>query len=196
MCTKAVRWASPRPRLSAQVLQSKMKRTKESDMDGQSKRFSFGFSRGRSGKSTLAKHFFFYPFYFQGISEGKVCEESRGLGKRIGVPKAFPHLASEIQRIIHVLDNPGDGKFVSMPDLCEYDTALNEQGLSDIHSYRADCLKLSLQQPLEEQVVFYRSTKRVTNPELVTSKSVPGQLLLEHAAEMMHATTCKLPEAD
>ena len=53
-------------------------------------------------------------------------------------PKAFPQLASEIQRTIHVLDNPGDGKFVSMPDLCEqYVTALNEQGLSDIHSYRA-----------------------------------------------------------
>ena len=36
----------------------------------------------------------------------------------------------------------------------------------------------------------------MTNPELVTSKSVPRQLLLEHAAEMMRATTCKLPEAD
>ena len=34
----------------------------------------------------------------------------------------------------------------------------------------------------------------MTNPELVTSKSVPGQLLLEHAAEMMHATKCKLPD--
>ena len=29
-----------------------------------------------------------HPFYFQGISEGKVCEESRGLGKRIGVPQS------------------------------------------------------------------------------------------------------------
>ena len=35
----------------------------------------------------------------------------------------------------------------------------------------------------------------MTDPELVTSKSVPRQLLLDHAAEMMHATTCKLPEA-
>ena len=71
VCTKAVRWASPRPRLrcdqgrrghfssssiaqravchSCKVLQSTMKRTKESDMDGQAKLFSFGFSRGRSG---------------------------------------------------------------------------------------------------------------------------------------------------
>ena len=111
--------------------------------------------------------------------------------------KAFSQLASEIQRIIHVLDNPGDGKFVSMPDLCEqYVTALSEQGLSDIHSYRADRLKHRLQQPLGEQVVFFRSAKRVTNPDLVTSKSVPWQLFLEHAAEIMHATTCKLPEAD
>ena len=66
-----MRWASPRPRLrcdqrrrvhfssssiaqravchSCKVLQSTMKRTKESDMDGQAKLFSFGFSRGRSG---------------------------------------------------------------------------------------------------------------------------------------------------
>ena len=71
MCTKAVRWASPRLRLrcdqrrwvhfssssiaqravchSCKVLQSTMKRTKESDMDGQGKLFSFGFSRGQSG---------------------------------------------------------------------------------------------------------------------------------------------------
>ena len=65
-------------------------------------------------------------------------------------PKAFSQLASEIHRTIHVLDvNPGDGKFVSMPDLCkQYVTALNEQGLSDIQIYRADCLKLRLQQPL------------------------------------------------
>ena len=76
VCTKAVRWASPRPRLrwvykklrsrwnqhsssssiaqhavchSCKVLQSTMKRMKESDMDGQTKLFSFGFSRGRSG---------------------------------------------------------------------------------------------------------------------------------------------------
>ena len=28
-------------------------------------------------------------------------------------PKAFSQLASEIQRTIHVLDNPGDGKFVT-----------------------------------------------------------------------------------
>ena len=34
---------------SCKVLQSTMKRTKESDMDGQAKLFSFGFSRGRSG---------------------------------------------------------------------------------------------------------------------------------------------------
>ena len=33
---------------SCKVLQSTMKRTKESDMDGQAKLFSFGFSRGRS----------------------------------------------------------------------------------------------------------------------------------------------------
>ena len=67
-------------------------------------------------------------------------------------PKAFSQLAFEIQRTIHVLDvNPGDGKFVSMPDLCkQYVTALNEQGLSDIQSYRADCLKLRLQQPWGE----------------------------------------------
>ena len=44
--------------------------------------------------------------------------------------------------------------------------------------------------------MFFESAKRVTNPELVTSKFVLRQLLLEHAAEMMHATTCKLPEAD
>ena len=33
-------------------------------------------------------------------------------------PNAFSQLASEIQRTIHVLDNPGarDGKFVSMPE--------------------------------------------------------------------------------
>ena len=44
-------------------------------------------------------------------------------------PKVFSQLASEIQGKIHVLDNPGDGKFVSMPDLCEqYVTASNEQG--------------------------------------------------------------------
>ena len=88
VCTKAVRWASPRPRLrcdqrrpplpvglrrvykkstctlsmvssssiaqrgvchSCKVLQSTMKRTKESDLDGQAKLFSFGFSQGRSG---------------------------------------------------------------------------------------------------------------------------------------------------
>ena len=73
-------------------------------------------------------------------------------------PKAFSQLASEIQRTI--LDNPSDGKFVSIPDLCEqYLTALNKQGLSDIHSYRADCLKLRLQQPLGEQVVFFWSAK-------------------------------------
>ena len=44
-------------------------------------------------------------------------------------------------------------KFVSMPDLCEqYVTALSEQGLrlSDTRSYRADCLKLRLLQPLGE----------------------------------------------
>ena len=117
-------------------------------------------------------------------------------------PKAFSQLASEIQRTIHVLDNPGarDGKFVSMPELCEqYVTALNEQGLCDIHSYRVPeqiALKIRLQQPLGEQVVFFQSAKRVTNPELVTSKFVPRQLLLEHAAEMMHAATCKLPETD
>ena len=36
-------------------------------------------------------------------------------------PEAFSQLVSEIQRTIHVLDvNPGDGKFVSMPDLCNY----------------------------------------------------------------------------
>ena len=34
---------------SCKVLQSTMKRTKESDMDGQAKLFSFGFSRGRNG---------------------------------------------------------------------------------------------------------------------------------------------------
>ena len=33
----------------------------------------------------------------------------------------------------------------------------------------------------------------MTNPELVTSNSVPRQLLLKNAAEMMHATTCELP---
>ena len=151
-----------------------------------------------------------HPFYFQGISEGKVCEESRGLGERIGVPQAFlssNELYSTLKSFLSWLlksreqymywTTRGDGKFVSMPDLCEqYLTALNEQGLSDIHSYRADCLKLRLQQPLGEQVVFSRSSKRVTNPELVTSKSVPRQLLLEHAAEMMHTTPCKLPEAD
>ena len=64
MCTKAVHWASPRPRLrcdqrrrvhfssssiaqravchSCKVLQSTMKRTKESDMDRQAKLFSVG----------------------------------------------------------------------------------------------------------------------------------------------------------
>ena len=135
-----------------------------------------------------------HPFYLQGISEAKVREESGGERGSV-YAKAFSQLASEIQRTI--LDNPGDGKFVSMPDLCEqYVTALNEQGLSDIHSYRADRLKLRLQQHFGEQVVFFRSAKRVTDPELVTAKSIPRQLLLEHAAEMMHATTCKLPEAD
>ena len=62
-------------------------------------------------------------------------------------PKAFSQLASEIQRTIHVLEIPGarDGKFVSMPELCEqYVTKLIEQGLSDIHSYRADCIETSL----------------------------------------------------
>ena len=60
-------------------------------------------------------------------------------------PKAFSQLASE--KTIHVLDNPGarDGKLVSMPELCEqYVIALIEQGLSDIHSYRADCIETSL----------------------------------------------------
>ena len=81
-----------------------------------------------------------HPFYLQGISEAQVREESRGERGTV-YAKAFSQLASEIQRTI--LDNPGDGKFVTMPDLCErYVTALNEQGLSDIHSYRADCLKL------------------------------------------------------
>ena len=39
--------------------ESTMERTKESDMDGQAKLFSFGFSRGRSGNQPQAKPFFF-----------------------------------------------------------------------------------------------------------------------------------------
>ena len=46
-------------------------------------------------------------------------------------PKAS-QLASEIQRTIHVLDSPGDGKFVSMPDWCEQYVTLNEQGMSSL----------------------------------------------------------------
>ena len=36
--------------------------------------------------------------------------------------------------------------------------------------------------------MFFRSKKRVTAPELVTAKSIPQQILLEHAAEMIHTT--------
>ena len=76
-----------------------------------------------------------------------------------------------------------------MPDLCaRYVLLLNEEGLPDLQSYRIDHLKLRLKQYFGEQLVFFRSKKRVTAPELVTAKSIPQHILLEHAAEMIHTT--------
>ena len=54
-----------------------------------------------------------------------------------------------------MLDNPGNWKFVSTPDLCEQCvTALNKHGLYDIHSFRTKRLKVRLQH-CGEQVVFW-----------------------------------------
>ena len=73
-----------------------------------------------------------------GISEAKVYEESRGK-KGTGYARAFSKLASEVQNTI--LDNPAEGKFVSMRDLCaQYVLLLNEEGLPDLQSYRINHL--------------------------------------------------------
>ena len=76
-----------------------------------------------------------------------------------------------------------------MPNVCaRYVLLLNEEGLPDLQSYRIDHLKLRLKQYFGEQLVFFRSKKRVTAPELVTAKSIPQQILLQHAAKMIHRT--------
>ena len=59
---------------------------------------------------------------------------------------------------------------------------LAKEGFS-VSNYKNDCLKYRLRKKFGEQLTFFRSSKRVTEPEMVTSPSVPQSLLLEHVAE-------------
>ena len=52
-----------------------------------------------------------------------------------------------------------------------------------VESYRPDHLKLRLKKQFGNSLVFIRSSKRVTDPEMVTAKEVPQCVLLKHAAE-------------
>ena len=92
-----------------------------------------------------------------GLSEEKVCEESSGK-RRTEYSKAFSRLADEIQDTI--LSSPGEGKIASMTDLCaRYVVLLNDEGLTDLDSYRTDRLKLRLVERFGDQLVFFLKWK-------------------------------------
>ena len=78
--------------------------------------------------------------------------------------------------------------FVSMPDLCkQFVNNFNEESDHDVplDTHRTDHLKHRLLKHFGDRLVFVRSYKRVTDPELVMAESVTKRVLLEHAAEII-----------
>ena len=83
--------------LSCKVLQSTMKRTKESDMDGQAKLFSFGFSRGRSGNepepnpsSSGSSEQIQKPSSSKESTSSPLEKEQRSRGQSVTAPSSIP----------------------------------------------------------------------------------------------------------
>ena len=53
-------------------------------------------------------------------------------------------------------------------------------------TYRTDHLKHRLLKHFGDRLVFFRSSKRVTDPELVMTESVTKRVLFEHTTETIH----------
>ena len=115
-------------------------------------------------------------------AEKDIFDEERAAGRAgMAYEKAFERLSCKVQS--RILNQADQGKVASMADLSKcYLSMLAEEGLS-VSNYRNDHLKYRLRKKFGEQLTFFRSSKRVTEPEMVTSPSVPQSLLLENVAE-------------
>lgn len=118
------------------------------------------------------------------LSGANVTEESVGVCGS-AYTRAFSQLASDIHQSI--LSNPDEGNVASMPDLCSrYVLLLEEEGVS-LDKYRTDQLKHRLQTHFQYSLTFFRSSKQVTDPEMVAATAMPQSLLLEHAANNLRS---------
>ena len=97
---------------------------------------------------------------------------------------AFVRLVTEVQSTI--LDKTGEGTIGRVPDLCSRFVALlQEEGVSVV-DYRTSKLRRRLQKHFGDKLLFFRNSRFLTDPEMVTSASVPQKVLLEYVAVALH----------
>ena len=81
-----------------------------------------------------------------------------------------------------------DGNVASMPELCRrYILLLEEEGVA-LDSYRRYRLKHRLREHFKESLAFFRSSTRITDPEMVIATAVPQSVLLHHTAENLRTS--------
>ena len=125
------------------------------------------------------------PKALEAISDANVSKESNG-SSGSAYTRAFSRLTSEIEQSI--INCPSDGNVASMPELCRrYILLLEEEGVA-LDSYRTYRLKHRLREHFKESLAFFRSSTRITDPEMVIATAVPQSVLLHHTAENLRTS--------